>query len=78
MAHFTAFFSHEYYNNGLHNSIITTNHPEAISFGQARDTIYKDNLSLSVMIEQTIIQAALSSIETFDGTKINLKLGQSQ
>ena len=43
--------------------------PQTIPFAQARGTIYEGNLLLSVMIEQTIIQAALSSIETFDGTK---------
>ena len=31
--------------------------------------MYEGSMLLSVMIEQTIIQAALSSIETFDGTK---------
>ena len=68
----------EYYNHGLHNTNITTYHLETIPFGQARGTIYEDSLFSSVMIEQTIIQAALSSVETFDGTKANLKLGWSQ
>ena len=35
----------------------------------ARATVYKSNLLSSIMIEQTIIQAALASIEMFDGTK---------
>ena len=58
-------FPCEYYNDGLHNSNITANCLEAIPFGQARGTIYEGSLLLSVMIEQTIIQAALSLIETF-------------
>ena len=47
----------ENYNHGLHNSYITTNHLEAIQFGQARGTIYEGSLLLSVVIEQTIIQS---------------------
>ena len=38
-------------------------------FGQTRGTVYEGSLLLCVMIEQPIIQAALSLIETFDGTK---------
>ena len=60
---------HEYYNDGLHNSNITKNHPEAIPFGQTRDTIYEGSLFSSIMIEQTITKTALSLIETFDITK---------
>ena len=62
-------FPCEHYNHGLHNPNITSNFPEAIPFGQARNTIYEGNLLLSIMIEQTIIQVAFSSIETHDGTK---------
>ena len=32
-------------------------------------TVYEGNLLLSIMIEQTIMQAALTSIEMFQGTK---------
>ena len=35
----------------------------------ARSTIYKGNLLSSIMIEQTILQAAVSCIATFNGTK---------
>ena len=44
-------FPHEQYTDALNNSNITANHLEAISFGQARDTIYEGSLLLSVMIE---------------------------
>ena len=57
-----------HYNHGLHNTIITANCPKAIPFGQARGTIYEGSLLLSVTIDQTIIQAALSLKETFNGT----------
>ena len=40
---------------------------------QARGTIYEGSLLSSVMIEQTIIQAVLSSLESFDGKKANSK-----
>ena len=60
---------HDYYSNGLLNFNITANHPEAILFAQARAAIYEGNLLLSVMIEQTIRDSALSSIKTFDDTK---------
>ena len=66
-------FLHEYYNHGLHSPSITINCLEAIPFGQARGTIYKGNLLSSIMIELTTIQAALSLIETFNGTKSKFK-----
>ena len=62
-------FPLEYYNHALHNSNITANHLETIPSAQARSTIYEGSLLSSVMIEQTIIQAALSSTETSEGTK---------
>ena len=70
-------FPHEYCNHALHNSNITINQWETIPLTQARDTFYDGCLLSSVMVEQTIIQEALSSIETFDNTKANLKLGKS-
>ena len=48
---------------------MATSHLEAIPFAQAMDIIYESYLLSSVMIDQTIIQAALSSIENVDGTK---------
>ena len=63
----------ECYNHALHNSNKNTNHLETILFAQARGTFYEGSLLLSVMIEQTIIQAALSLIETCDGTKSKFK-----
>ena len=65
-------FPHEYYNNALHNSNICTNHPETIP--EARDTTSESSLLSSVMIEQTIIQAALSSIEILMAQKENVKV----
>ena len=46
---------------------ITTNNLETSP--HARGTIYEGNLLLSIMIEQTIIQAAIPSTETFNSTK---------
>ena len=66
-------FPCEYYNHGLDNSNITTYHLEAIPFGQARGTIYEGIVLSSVTIEQTIIQAELSSVEAFHGTKSNFQ-----
>ena len=57
------------YNDGLHNSHITANHLDAIPFGQVRGTTYEGSMLPSVMVELTIIQAAFSSIKSFDGTK---------
>ena len=62
-------FACEYYNHALHNSDITANRPETVPFTQTRGILYEGSLLSSAMIEQTIIQAALSSIKTFDGTK---------
>ena len=64
---FYSTFSHEYYNNVFHNSNITASNLDTST--HARGTIYNGMLLSSIMIEQTIIQVALSSIETFDGTK---------
>ena len=69
MAHFMVLFCMSFYNYGLHSSNITTDHLEAIPFRQSKAAVYEGSLLSSVMIEQTIIQAALSSIETSDGTK---------
>ena len=48
---------------------MTASNPETLP--HFRGTIYEGNLISSVMIEQTIIQAALSSIEMFYGRKSN-------
>ena len=55
---------HEYYNNVFHNFNITTKNPDTSP--HARGTIYEGNLLLSRMIEQSLIQAGLTSMETFD------------
>ena len=67
-------FPCEYYTDDLQNSNIATNHPEAIPSRKAKGTIYEGNLVSSVIIEQTILQSALSSIETFDGTRGKFKV----
>ena len=43
----------------------------------SRATIFEGNLLLLVMVEQSMIHAALTSIEMFDGTKANFRLGES-
>ena len=43
---------------------------------KARPITFEGNSLALVMIEQTIMQEALTSIETFDGTKSNLNLGK--
>ena len=57
----------EYYNSVFHSSNITARNQETSP--HVRSTIYEGNLPSSVMIEETIIQTAISSIETFSGTK---------
>ena len=66
-------FPCEYYNHGSHNSNIIVNHPEAIPCGQARGKMYDSSLLLSVSRAQTIIQAALYSVENLNGTKGKFK-----
>ena len=39
IAYFYSTFPHGYYNHGLHNFNITTDHQEAIQLAQARDNI---------------------------------------
>ena len=64
----------EYYIHGLHNSNRTIYHLKAIPFGWTRVILYEGSLLLYVMIEQAMIQAALSSVENFDGTKGKFKV----
>ena len=66
-------FPHKYYNHILHNSNISTNHLEKIPLSQTRGIIYEGSLLSFVIMEQTIIWAALSSVETFDSTKSKFK-----
>ena len=56
---------HEYSNNVFHNSNITVSSPDTSP--HARGKNYEGNLLSSIMTEQTIKQAALSSIQTFNG-----------
>ena len=57
----------EYSNNVFHISNITASNLKTSP--HVRVTVYEGNLLSSIMIEQTIMQAALSSRETFNGTK---------
>ena len=45
----------------------TSSNPETPS--HARETVYEGDLLFSVMLGQTMVQAALAFIEVFDGTK---------
>ena len=60
-------YPHEYSNNVFHTSNVTASNLETSP--HARGTVYEGILLSSIMIEQTMIQAALSSIVTLDGTK---------
>ena len=64
---FMAHTPHEYSNNVFHTSNTTASNP--CPPPHAGNTIYQIYLLSSIMIEQTTIQAALASIECFDGTK---------
>ena len=46
---------------------------ETASIEQLKPVISEASLSASVMVEQPIIQAVISSTETFDGTKIKFE-----
>ena len=65
----------EYSNIVFHTSNITANNPETPPY--TRQIVYNDNLLLSIMIEQTIIKAALSSIDMFDGEKNKFEIGEN-
>ena len=61
----------EYSSNIFHTSNITASNLEISP--HARGTLFEDNLLLSIMIEENTIQAALSSIEIFNGRKGKFK-----
>ena len=62
-------FPCEYHNNYLHNPSITLNCPGASQLEQVRYAFNDFSLLVSVMVDQAIIQAAICSVETFDGNK---------
>ena len=65
-------FNHNFpgkYHNNTHNPNITLNDPEACYLEQVRCTINYVNWVMTVMADQAIIQAAISSVETFEGNK---------
>ena len=64
---FNNHFPGEYQNNYLHNCNISLNGQETGHLEQARYMINNVNLLIIVMADQAIIQAALSSVKTFDG-----------
>ena len=68
---FYSTFLRDYYNSFFHNTKITASNQETSP--HARSTIYEGYLLSSIMIDQTIIQAAPLPIETFDGTQSKFK-----
>ena len=64
---FHSYYPHEYSNIVFHASNTTASNLETPP--HSRGTVYKGTLLSPTMVEQTIIQAALASIEMFDGTK---------
>ena len=60
-------YPHEYSNDVFQTSNTTASNPETPP--HARSTVYQGSFLSSIMIEQTIIQAALASIGTFDQTE---------
>ena len=63
---FYSTYPHGYSNNVFHTSNITASNPETSP--HARGTVYEGNLLSSIMTEQSIILAALQSIEIYNGT----------
>ena len=72
MAYFTALFPMSIIMMA-YMTILTANCLGTIPFGQVKGTIYKVSLLSSVIIQKTIIHAALSLIETSDSTKIKFE-----
>ena len=62
---FHSTYLNEYSNDVFQTSNTTSSNPETPP--HARSMVYQGNLLSSIMIEQTIIQAALASIEMLDG-----------
>ena len=52
----------------LTSPILAASNPETLP--HARGTVYEGNVLSSTMIEQTIIQAAVASIEMIEGAKM--------
>ena len=65
----------KYHSNYSHKPNITWNGPGASHLEQVRYMVNNANLLTTVMVDQTIIQAAISSVETFDRNKKKLKSG---
>ena len=59
-------FPSEYHYNHLHHANITLNDPGGSQTEQARYMANNVNLLMSVIVDQAIIQQAISSVETFD------------
>ena len=66
---FNGSFPCEYHNNHLHNPYITFNHPETTPVEQVRYVVNEASLLVSVMVDQPIIQTAISFVETFVGNE---------
>ena len=66
---FNSNFPGEYHNNYSHGPNITLNGQRASHLEQMRHTVNDVTLLMTVVVDQAIIQTALSSVETFDGNK---------
>ena len=66
---FNCNFPCQYHNNHLNNPNIILNHVEATPIEHIRYTVNDASLLASVKMEQPIIKAAVSSVETFDDNK---------
>ena len=62
-------FPHDYHHQHIHNPSITLNCQETAPIEQWRHVINEVSLLASIMVEQSIIQAVISSVEMFDDTK---------
>ena len=58
-----------------HNSNINLNNQDTACIKRVKPVISKTSFLASVMVEQPIIQAAISSIDTFNNTKTSLNFG---
>ena len=62
-------FPHEYHNIHLHNLNIALNHQGATPVEQMRYVVNEASLLVSVIVDQPIIQVAISSTETCGGNR---------
>ena len=68
-------FPHDNHHCHIHNLGITFDCQETGPIEQLRPVVNKTSLLVSVMVEQPIIKAAISSVDTFHGTITKFELG---